>query len=281
MPDTLATCEVRTAASATLDDWLAELTTFFTNTATVFTKNGSSLPAALLLDHPSGWQMLIRNNGTNLLLSIDPLGLITDLATTPTGSAEYSGERIAFVGTNVGTTIHLAEYPDAILVGFKHTTSNFWQQGFHAGKIYAPFNASDPAIYLDGFGIVSGIASIDISAANTWMMTPSTNQSNIGLTRIGQTTWSTASTRTESILGTADGGIGTRLVPVPYMFGNNSTSTLNSTVGFTKYLRKYKTSSAHRTVLPSVGLSDQAFMIFSGTTSNTQFCCLWQKSVTP
>jgi hypothetical protein len=283
MTETLAVCARVDAATATLTDWMAELTNFFTSPpATIaFTKNGASTSTALLLDHPDGWQLLIRNDGTNILCSVDPGAAITNLSGVPTGSTSYSGESIVVAPANCGARMYIACYPDAILVGIKHTTSDFWQQGLHAGKLYTPYNASDPAIFIDGFGIIGGSPTINVANSNTWLIPNASNSStNTGRLRVSQTTWNTTA-KCELLTAQGDAGGAIRLNPLLATVGAGTGTSGFPALGFTKYLRRYKSAVAHRTLIPASNTSDQAFMIFSGTTSTTQFCCLWSKAVTP
>lgn len=283
MSETLAVCARVDAATATRADWMAELTSFFTTPpGTIeFTKNGSSTSSALLLDHTDGWQLLIRDDGTNILCAVDPGGAITNLAGTPTGSTSYSGESIVIAPANCGARMHIACYPDAVLVGIKHTTSDFWQQGLHAGKIYTPYNASDPLLFIDGFGIIGGLPTINVANSNTWLIPNGSNTAtNAGRLRVSQGTWNTTA-KCEILTAQGDAAGQIRLNPLLATVGAGTGSTGFPSLGYTKYLRRYKTASAHRTLIPASNTSDQAFLIFSSTTSTTQFCCLWSKAVTP
>lgn len=282
MPDTLATCSTKTASAATSAAFFTELDDFFTNDAQVFTKNVSSTATRLLLDHPGGWQILIENDASILKFAIDPLGTI-DVSVTPiTGSAEWSGVETGWINSSTATTMHLAEYPDAILIAVKHSTSDYWQQAAHLGVVYSPYNASDAARYIDGFGIMVGIPTIgQTTAANNMILLENASNTNAGRIRIGQTTWSTDTLKTLPIVQNGDLSGNTRLLPFPVTLGSTSSTTALVSLGMTKYLRRYKTATTHLVTLPSVGASDQSFLIFSGNSSNSTSCCLWSKSTIP
>jgi hypothetical protein len=195
--------------------------------------------------------------------------------------------------------MHFAEYDDAILIGVKNDTTQSWRQALHAGKIYAPFNASDPGFFLDGLGILGGIPNIAISLSSptvgSWLNTNSSPFLS-NFIRAGFNNWAdrllagfTSTPSSGTLVGNA------RLVPYLLTFPSATPSypgpvsqgitiTSNPTlVGYLKYIREYPTVLSHRTTIPAVGSGDdQSWLVFCDPGSTTRrSACLWSKAVTP
>jgi hypothetical protein len=237
--------------------------------------------------HPEGWWLHIFNNGTEIQCAIAPTG---DIA-----ASSYSGLATVVESASTGTTLHFAEYDDAILIGVKHSTGNYWQQGLHAGKIFTPFNASDPAIFVDGFGILGGIPNFSdsLSGSNTryWANSSSTVITPPPIRiRVSENLWSPRVTISPVESGGASGDLVDQVrlsprtfsIPISVAGITSSPGGGLSPLGFSKYLRIYKTNLAHRTTVPAINSADkQSWLAFNYNASTRTACCLWNKDVTP
>ena len=292
MTSSLARCAVLTAAGTTSANFFSTIDSFFRSAVpTVFTVGSASDSTNLYLEHPDGWWLHIEDNGTSIRCRTAPDGDFSGSQTSPYATV--------IVSANTATTMHFAEYDDAILIGVKNDTTQSWRQALHAGKIYAPFNASDPGFFLDGLGILGGIPNIAISLSSptvgSWLNTNSSPFLS-NFIRAGFNNWAdrlsagfTSTPASGTLVGNA------RLVPYLVTFPNATPSypgpvaqgvtTVGgpTLVGYLKYIREYPTLLSHRTTIPAVGSGDdQSWLVFCDPASTTRrSACLWSKAVTP
>jgi hypothetical protein len=232
----------------------------------------------------------------SLFVRYDPTGEIVGGAYTPSSTASplvnFTGQNVASSGVN---TIYIAQYSDAIMIHFD--TGLFFKYMIHAGIVMAPDNASDPDIFIDGSGLVVGQPGVSAGAANsaffvaTGTVLNTTGQQSY--VRIGETRWGQMRLATNDYLPngveTADVNGRVRLVPMLVRAITNVTKddalpgtlTISGELGRTRYLRFYKQSPTHRSVLPSRDtLSQQAWLGWShGSTGATvdNVLGLWRK----
>jgi hypothetical protein len=290
MTSTLARCAVLTAAGTTSANFFSTIDSFFRSVVpTVFEVDSTSDQTNLYLEHPDGWWLHIDDNGTVIRCRIAPDGDFSGSQTSPYATV--------IVSANTATTMHFAEYDDAILIGVKNDTTQSWRQALHAGKIYAPFNASDPGIFLDGLGILGGIPNVTTVLSNVnvgYWINGSSSPFLSNFIRAGFNNWAdrfasgfTLTPSSGTLVGNA------RLVPYLVNFPTATPSypgpvsqgvtTSPTLVGYLKYIREYPTALSHRTTIPAVGSGDdQSWLVFCEPGNATRrSVCLWSKAVTP
>lgn len=195
-------------------------------------------------------------------------------------------------GSFTGTLVHIAEYSDAILFATKAASYPYWQFAMHAGKIYVPFNASDPALGIDGYGILGGYPTLkDTNGGFTnqwvgkWNASIYTVHSRI---KAGGSLWrattiavgSLGDSDDSSVAATDDLDGNVRMIPlVLQVMASDSSATASSAVGYTKYIRLYKGIGVHGSVINSADAGeDQAWFRFSGENGNSRSVILWSKT---
>lgn len=198
-----------------------------------------------------------------------------------------------YTGSYTGTLINVAEYSDAILLGAKAIGRVGWSFAMHAGKIYIPFNASDPALGVNGYGILGGTATVKDSAGgvvNQWLgrwnseTYPTHSKIKIGISqwRAATIVSGTGDSDDSTAPATDDLNGNVRMIPVVLqVMASNSSTTASSMVGYTKYIRLYKGLGGHGSIIDSADATeDQAWFRFSGENDNSRSVFLWSKTPT-
>ncbi len=290
------------AASTTPADLLAAINRVFTNQVDanweVQSYNTTSGASILLRckntntdDEQS--QIFITSQSAPLKLNFAfaPHGGISSITSTDiVGSAPagYSGLKqitgpaaAATAMSSYGSTVWLASYSDALTIFIGGTDESSFRYGAHIGKVFAPDNASDEGVYIDGSAIIVGFptnTSVGTSiTTGHWLGYHTTNGLGSSI-RIGQNTWSnlTAQSIAAAEKLDADG----RLRLVPYSLGGSiSASPTGGELGRTKYLREYKETLPHLFMIPSNAAdSNQAWIGWENTTGTSQAqIMLWRK----
>lgn len=311
MPVTTAKAWYSNAASNSFLNVLQEFHNFLTNGAlTYHTVLGSDFtspygefdsPWLLVRNETAGYRIFLFS-GTigsfnGIFAMLDPTDTIVAPSATTNTPANYAAEYplasnfVNVVGgyfsADSGTLIHAAEYSDAIFFGLKHATLEYWQYGMHAGKIYVPFNAGDPALGIDGFGILGNTPTVRDSTAqpSTWLGQFNTSTyPNSSRVKIGSGVWRGPNIVTgwpdsddSTALIAADLNSNVRLIPIA-IFAGTATGSTGGLVGYTKYIRLYKDIGGHGAVINASDASDQAWFRFSGENGSSRSVMLWSKT---
>lgn len=290
------------AASTALNDIIAAINQVFTNQIDVnweVQSYNTTEGASILLrckntninDEQSQIFITSQSSPLKLNFAFAPHGGITSITSTDiVGSAPvgYSGLRqitgpisAATAMSSYGSTLWIASYTDTLTIFVGGTDESSFRYGAHIGKVFAPDNASDDGIYIDGSAIIVGFPT-NTSVGNSittghWLGYHNTNGLGSSI-KIGQNAWSnlTAQSITAAEKLDADG----RLRLVPYSLGGSiSSSPTGGELGRTKYLREYKETLPHLFMIPSNAAdSNQAWIGWENTTGTPQAqIMLWRK----
>jgi hypothetical protein len=202
---------------------------------------------------------------------------------------EFESTQIVVASINEsthGNRIHIAEYPDAILIGINNKTNSAWIDACHAGRIYCSNHLSDPDRGSDGHGILGGNPKIvTINDTSSWMaLGTNTSIFRIGNTNDNNIDWKSAIPMYDLNVSHAGflGGF-ERLSPIQIRASQYDGNDYQPGVcfGVTKYIKEYKSNQPHRAMIPSEELdSDQAWLIFNSSHNEyVNNVILWNKCV--
>jgi hypothetical protein len=273
MSFTQVQCGVPISPSNSADDLVNTIAEFFDEAPNVnlYTVVDKKDFAVMLECAKDGHRINFRSTGTDIRVAIDPLGEMGDCLSPETGASnQYSGESIGMSLTeSPGTHMHIAVYPDALLVALENAGRTSWSEAVHAGKIYQGHNANDADFGLDGFGMFLRLPRISSSNfINYWVADGNSLGARI---KSGPTTWTSGSSPAGIIMTNWTGLVGGlfRLPPLEVRAG------AAAAIGYTKYLR-HGPDNPFRTTFPSTGTSDQSWVNFTN-----RWWMMWSKSLTP
>jgi hypothetical protein len=237
-------------------------------------------------------------NGLHLLL--DPTDSIVaptvSTSTPPTYAAAATGSSgfVLAARSDLSDPVYLsglaygAEYDDAILFAVNNSGNTYWMAGLHAGKIYVPFNASDPALGMEGYGVLGGAPEMQEKSSFSginWCGTASSPWDPVySRVKIAPNLWTqigvNASYDCDQGSDTNFADVNDRVVLPPLIMERRVTgdSSLRTLFGYSKYMRIYKQQGGHSAAIRSTGTDDQAWFRFSGVNGFSRSVILWSKT---
>lgn len=260
----------------------------------LYQESGTNENCLVLRNENYDQELVLRSTTTNSNIfarlangSIDEIssnGSITTLPNIISNERRLTSTQLSTVllsanNANVGQTIWIASYADAIAIFISDSSGGYFSYGIHAGKIYAPDNESDQYLNIDGSGIILGVPSSTLLSSNAanggWLehTTSADGSANGrgGVVKIAQNTWSNSqfapNTNQEFY-----SSVSNRLRLVPYTIGGSSVSPAAGQLGRTKYLRQINNSfaMAHLLLIPSEEVSsNQAWLSWSAKNGAT------------
>jgi hypothetical protein len=283
---TIPTVAKLTAAGTAIGDYLKSIHDWLDANPGNFTISnlvGGSSPTSFTLTHVDGWQINYRIDAGVIRSLIAPVGGISDSASPGTPTNAQPEDIVCPSPSGTSTTLHIARYEDALLIGINATGNTHWAYGWHQGRIALPDDTTDAALGADGLGT---LAYLPVSS------TASTNFAWFGITsipnkksyiRVGASVWGNLTT-TRDIGSAITVARATKRFMAAELNAVDSGSINASTAiryGSLKYIRADAGAAlAPLQVVPSFG-SDQAWMAINGTNNTTRMRCLWNKTVAP
>lgn len=277
-----------TAATNSVDDMMAALFSHWSGTSTKFVASAGDAVTAgdpgsysfrlNTKNNPSElWTVNFRNSGTvgspsatDVEMALDPSGdtaFVDPKDPADTAGPAWTGELTSFnyVSGSLNGDALVLEWADAVMVLLYGTAGTFWPRGFHFGRVYVPFAASDEEDnYRDGLGLLGSIPS-NLLSTTSWISSTATD----AVFRTGLTTWVgkndwPATINAGMLTVGADTG-----VPVPislYVVGKRY-------LGFMKYLQGWTGENARVRLQNGSGVFRYMFVSSNAGTSTLVVPC--------
>ena len=285
---TIPQCDTGTPGGTTLQDLTTEFYDWFEATPGDFTLGGlvgGVTPTSWWATHSDGQQHNFRISGGELLHMIDPDGTIVDSSAPGTPANASPEDVILPTPSGIAAAMSFAQYGDAVFVGVKESGLAFFEYAFHPGVIGVPCDAGDPAIGLDGLGVLAYRCEENGgSTAFDWASTQSTDSNRKSKIRLSTSIWGSPTWHVANVSSQSPGTLaGKRMHALGFLAdgagaSNVSTDALKLVA---KYLRIDGDSAlAPLSVAPSQ-TTNQGWLSLSKDANASRLRILWDKSVTP